>query len=361
MTSPRPGRPLRVAVLSDSVAGLDPAEAGTAIARGWSGAGQVAVIPMASGGIALAQALAHLLRGTVLTDGDRWAVHAPATLAVGVAQPTGGPWAPRGSTAGLGDWLAACLDAATETPGTVIADLTGVTAHDAGAGLLAGLGALADGDLRGGLAELGVVTRVDLSPARRRLGEVQLMAVAEPGEDAALLLGLRGTLAERAFAAGLDPAELIAADAQVSRWSTVLPGDPGQRPGSGVGGGAGLAVLSLGGRLVDGPTLCAEMAGLEATLAAADLVVTACDSFDIGSRGGAVVRRVAEWAERAQRPCLVFARTCSVSRREMRTFGVEAAYQVGLEMGAEPGPALTAAARRIATGWLSGAASARLD
>lgn len=361
MTSPGPGRPLRVAVLSDSVAGLDPAEAGTAIARGWSDAAQVAVIPLASGGIPLAQALAHLLGGTVLTDGDRWAVDAHPSLAVGVAQPPAGPWAPHASTAGLGDWLAARLDAATRMPGTVIVDLTGMAAHDVGAGLLAGLGALADGDLRGGLAELGAVSRVDLSPARRRLGEAQLVAVSEPGEDAALLLGLRGTLAERGFAAGLDPAGLIAADAQVSRWSSFLPGDPGQRPGSGAGGGAGLAILSLGGRLVDGPSLCAEMTGLEATLAAADLVVTACDSFDIGSRGGAVVRRVAEWAERAQRPCLVFARNCSVSRREMRTFGVEAAYEIGREMDAGPGPALTAAARRIATGWLSGAASARLD
>ncbi|MGB7963113.1 MAG: glycerate kinase, partial [Propionicimonas sp.] len=96
--------------------------------------------------------------------------------------------------------------------------------------------------------------------------------------------------------------------------------------------------------------LCAELADLGSTIAAADVVVTGCTAFHVGNRGGSTVRFVAALAESRQRPCLVFALESSLSRREMRTFGVEAAYSLS---GSTVGQAeVTAAVVRVATGWL---------
>ena len=106
-----------------------------------------------------------------------------------------------------------------------------------------------------------------------------------------------------------------------------------------------------------GIDLCAEVAHLAGTIAAADVVVTGCESFEVGDRGGSVVARAANWAEEHERPCLVFALSCGISRREMRTFGVEAAFEVRPGGPDDLADALTASAARIAAGWVSAAVS----
>ncbi len=319
---------LRVVVASDAIDQLDSQAAGVALARGWVAAAaavgaeppMVAVVPLAQAGLPLAAALAARFDGKVLEAGRCWRVESADGLAVGVEQSEGDE-----STADLGEWLAAALTARSAPPGTVVVDLTGIRARDAGAGFLAALGA-----------------------NRSLLGGAELIGVVANDESELPLLGLRGSVARHGFEARLDPAEVLRAEAMMSDWLIQL-GQP-DVPGAGAAGGSAAVVLALGGRLAGGAELCAELAGLDSTVGAADVVVTGCTAFHVGNRGGQTVRFVAALAESRQRPCLVFAVESSLSRREMRTFGVEAAHALS---GTTVGPdEVTAAVVRAATGWL---------
>ncbi|MEA4944075.1 MAG: glycerate kinase [Propionicimonas sp.] len=326
---------LRVLVASDAIGELDPPQAGAAIARGWAEVAQVAVVPLADGGPALGAALAALLDGDQAVDGPRWRVSAGDTLVVGLTS---------GTSAHLGTWLADCL--AVGDRRRLVLDLTGIDTSDGGVGLLAALGAELNGPADGGSFfddRLGI-TAVDLTPVR--LGVTELLAVVPPEQAGWTMLGLQGAVVRRGYAEDRQTADILAEESAMAAWLRLLGVSDG--PGVGAAGGAAAAVLALGGRAVRGAGLCADLAGLDRTVAVADLVVTGCSCFDIGTRGGGVVGFVAEVAVAAERPCLVFAAEASVSRREMRTFGVEAAY------AADPGPlpdALTTAVRRVAVGW----------
>ena len=361
-------RQWRVVVASDAIGPLDSWRAGLAIARGWADRAQVAVVPLAENGPPLARALAALLGGEPVTTDEGWWLRVGDTLAVGAETPasagmtqTPGPaatagnpeWDSSASSARFGTWLAHCL-AAGPTPARLILDLTTVTALDGGAGLLAALGATATGDLTAGLTGLATVSDLSLPRTQDRL-PTEVVGVIDADQAGLVLLGLQGAVSRRGFEVRLDPAELLAAEAAMAGWLAQLGVD--DQPGAGAAGGAAAAVLALGGRVLSGTRLCAELARLERTLDQADVVITGCTDFHIGNRGGQIVRFVADLAEDAQRPCLVLAAETSLSRREMRTFGVEAAHTL------EPGPlpeALTATAVRVARGWTI-AAPRRVD
>lgn len=297
---------LRVVVASDAVGDLDPLQASVALARGWADHAQVAVTPLADGGPGLGAALAAVLDGELHEDDGGWTVTAGDTVALGGV--AGTPVGPR---------LSSLLESAS--PRRVILDLTG-----------------------GGPRKL----LDDLGSCSAALAGVDLVAAVPTAEADHKLLGLQGAVVRKGYEEGHDTAVILAEETAMAQWLAGL----GVRDAAGAGavGGAGAVVLALGGRIVAGTKLCAELAGLAGTVAAADLVVTGCTSFDVGTRGGSAVGFVADLATSAERPCLVFAVDSTVSRREMRTFGVEAAYAVA------PGPlteSLTAAARRVATGW----------
>lgn len=349
-------RPLRVVVASDTVGPLDSWQAGVAIAHGWAGSAQVAVVPLADAGPALGAALATLLDGDLILEPEGWLLRAGDTLAVGPAtvavplnedHPAG--WDPTASSAGFGAWLDRCLGTGP-APARLIVDLTAVTALDGGAGLLGALGATASGDLTAGLAGLAGIGELSLDPVRSRLAGTEVIGVIAAEETDLGLLGLQGAVSRRGFAVRLDPAELLTAEAAMGEWLARL--GVADQPGTGASGGAPAAVRTLGGRVLRGTRLCAELAGLERTVRQADAILTGCSSFHIGNRGGPVVRFVADLAVEVERPCLVLAQESSLSRREMRTFGVEAAHVC------DPGPlpaALTAAAVRVAQGWTASA------
>jgi glycerate kinase len=340
---------MRVLVATDGIGGLDALAAGQALAAGWAEAGhQVAVVPLAAGGEALERALAALTvggqhpvgRGVASLEGLPGALADPPAggrIVVDLTtDPTGpgstghGPTGP-GPTGPTGPGSA---DLHPTGPGPTGPGPTGPGPTDSGEALLAAL--------PGAPAAL-----------RAALADVDLVGVVRPGEAGRTLLGLRGAVAERAFADGLDTGDRLAAEAAAAGWLARHGLTDG--PGAGAAGAAGAVVLALGGRLRDGIALCAELAGLERTLAAADLVVTGCTDFHIGNRGGQVVGFVAAAAAAALTPCLVFAEVCEVGRREMRTFGVEAAHPI--DAGA-PAEALRATAVRIGGGWSGGAGGA---
>jgi len=369
----------RVLLASGPVRDVSPGEAAIALAAGFADAADVAVIGLAEGGRALAAVLAEP-DGEVESLHTGWLVRCADLVAVGTDRsagsdltfgtgsaerglmtgPTGlghqadssaGPGrldAPlTGSSAGLGRLVA--YAAQSGQPRTLVVDLTGTDSHDAGAGLLGSLGALADVDLDAGphaLAGLGIL---DLEPARRRLAGWELVGVVPPGEQRDLLLGLRGVTSRRGRQLGISAERMLAMDSALERFVRTGAPDLAQAEGAGAAGGLGFAILALGGRLSPGPAFCADRSRLDRAIGPADLVVTGCDSFDFGSRGGAVVGELATRCEAAETPLVVVSPVVGMSGREMRVMGVESAHPV------DPGPdlarALTTTARRLAGGW----------
>lgn len=321
---------LRVAVVTGRIGDLDPVAAGAALGRGFAVCADVAVVPVADSGPDLAAAVGSLWDAPVERHPDRWLVRGAERVLLGLRQPPTTAWAPDASSADLGEWVAASLTAADAE---VVLDLTGITAHDGGAGLLAAAGpALAGRELLGLVAD----------------DELDLPAT-----------GIGGGLARRAFAARLDVAELLAADAAlVERARGLRPGLE-IAPGGGAAGGCGLAVLASEGRLLSPTQFCHREARLQGTLRAADLVVTACTELSALDRGGPVVTAVAGWAEAAERPCVLVTTGSGLARRELRTLGIEATHL--LPSAAVTPEALTAAANRIAAGWVSAREGAHVD
>ncbi|MFC8924114.1 glycerate kinase [Cellulosimicrobium sp. NPDC057127] len=253
--------------------------------------------------------------------------------------------APR-SSAALGHLLAHAADAARTPdgrPGRVVVATGGARSHDAGAGLL---GALA-GRVPSGH---GPTTAETLRSARSTLGGAALVAAVATD---APLLGLHGTSAALA-ARGVDDAvaqdlerrlgavahdvgsavetldreglgavagrDLLAASSS-RRLATV--------PGTGSGGGAAFALAALGGRLVPALAVVADAVGLDAHLAAADLVVVVVDELAAHELGEGVVHEVARRAARHALPVVVVARTVVAGRREQAAAGLSGAHAWG--------------------------------
>lgn len=310
----------RVLVLSDQIGELTSAISGAALARGFADRAEVAVVPVGVGGWALAQAVAAISGDQVLGDGRRWAVRGAELALIGLQQTPDLGWSPQASSAELGRWVAEALSECAAD--TVAVDLTGITAHDGGAGFLAEAAAALTGRTL-----IGIVATEELDlPAT----------------------GVTGGLARRAHGAGVQIAEVLAADTELKIAAEALGAGLSLAPGGGAAGGCGLAILSLNGRLFSGPQFCHSLAGVERSLLAADLVVTGCSELSALDRGGVVVGAVAAWAERAQRPCVAFAGGEELSRREVRTFGLEAAHHLPAPINAAQ---LEMAAARVATSW----------
>ncbi|SER00117.1 glycerate kinase [Microlunatus flavus] len=343
---------MRVLVCSDAVGGLPSAEAGRSLAAGWPWQ-QVAVVPVgeAGGGFVGATAARWGVTEEPVVVADRVGVRAQTTGRSAAALP--GPGVGEGPVpyAASSLPLGRLLDETLPSSGGFLVDLVGDDVHDGGAGLLAALGAEADVDLRGGVAALGSLTRLDLSAPRARLEGVDLVGVVPGGQRSTPLLGLRGITSVRGRAAGEDAEPLLAADAALQRLADLAGDGLGATPGAGACGGTGLAVLALGGRLADGPGLA-----LDGFAGPVDLVVTGCSVFDFAHRGGGVVAAAAALAARLLAPCVVVAGEVVIGAREMRTMGIEAAYAVHESAADAPQPSvsadeLAATARRVGRTW----------
>ena len=335
----------RVLLAGAPVGELTAHEVGTALARGFADTAQVAVLGLAERGLGLAAVLAGSDAGVeTLTSG--WVARADDLAACGSLGTAPAPDVLDAGSGALGRLAAYVLQ---RPAATVAIDLTGTDCHDAGAGLLAALGARADVPLDSGPVPLAGLGAIELGLARDLLTGCDLVGLVPAGERDDLLLGLRGITSRRGRALGVPAERMLAVDAALERFAHAI--DPGlaAAPGAGAAGGLGFAVLALGGRLATGPGFTAERTGLDRTVGAADLVVTACDSFDFGSRGGGVVADLARRCEAAETPLVVVSPVLGMSGREMRVMGVESAHP--LEPDADLGRSLTATARRLASGW----------
>ncbi len=238
----------------------------------------------------------------------------------------------------------------------IIVDLAGLWVHDAGAGLLAALGATADRPLDRGVAGLEGITELDLGPARALLDEAELVGVVPASQLSQPLLGLRGITSRSGREAGVDPELMLRTDAALEAFARLASPTHAEAPGAGACGGLGFAVLALGGQLSSGPALTLASATGQQAMRGVDLVVTGCSVFDFASRGGGVVASMAEAAAAALVPCIVIAGEVLIGSREMRTLGIEAAYAVQESLIDDPQAEiseeeLASTARRVARSW----------
>lgn len=348
---------VRVLISPDRMGSLSSRQAGLALAAGWPGA-EVRPVGEAGGGFLEATADRWGARiQTAIWDGlpVEWAT-GDGSAVLGVAGPAGSaadgspiPYA--ASSLPLGRALATLL--AGHRPRSLLVDLTGLDVHDAGAGLLAGLGARGHGaSLEDGAAGLTGLTSVDTDRVRALLDGIDLIGVVPTAERESALLGLRGITSRRGRAAGEDAAPLLATDAALEQLADLVAPDRAAEPGAGACGGLGWAVLALGGRLVTGPALA-----LAVLQQRPDLVVSGCSVFDFASRGGGVVAAAASVAADHLAPCVVVAGEVLIGGREMRTMGIEAAYPIRVTSLDRPtGGDLSAdeiaqAAIRVARSW----------
>ena len=315
---------MRVLVASDAIGALTSLQAGRIIASGWSSAAAVDVIALGEAGAGFVSAFAEQ-RGASLEVSAVGASTITLAEVDGVAALNVSGEHPRGdlpydsSSRALGEALNQLV--AARHPRRVYVDLIGVAVHDAGAGLLAGLGATADRPLDHGAPGLVDVSVLDLSAAFSALGDTELIGVVPHGELNRHLLGLRGITSIQGRSAGLDPGLLLSIDAALEGFARLASAEQAVKPGAGACGGLGFAVLALGGRLATGPEVA--LASVEREV---DLMVSGCTVFDFATRGGGVVAAVAEAAAAALSPCIVLAGEVLIGAREMRTMGIEAAY-----------------------------------
>jgi len=260
----------------------------------------------------------------------------------------------------------------------VVVATGGLGAHDAGAGMvaaLAGTGNGPDGPLtRGGaaLGEVGPADAAQVLAARERLAEIELVGAVDSDLP---LLGLHGTNgaladADRALAAlaqelerahGHWAHEVSRALAQASAGAaprSLLAGPTAQAgpvaqaaaaaaqavretsralttlPGAGAGGGLGFGLAALGARLLPGTAVVADVVGLDARVAAADLAVVVVDALDASAVHDGALPEVARRAAALGLPVVVLAREVLAGRREQAAAGISGAYELGRDLSA---------------------------
>ncbi|TCM44257.1 glycerate kinase [Kribbella sp. VKM Ac-2568] len=362
---------MRVLIAPDKFAGtLTAVEAAAAIEEGWrrrDPQAEVLVAPMADGGPGFIDVLTAVVDGTLLSVTVRGPLgeEVPATVLVAgetayveTAQACGlhlvEPKDRRpedATTYGVGQLIAAAVDAGAKR---IILGLGGSGTNDAGAGLLAALGATAvGGTLDAGATGLATLTEVDLEPARSKLAGVEFVAASDVENP---MLGLRGATNVFGSQKGITDDRKPEVDLWLTKFAELAGRKTADAKGAGAAGGLGYALLLLGAERVSGIDLVAELTGLQVKAAQVDIVLTGEGAFDFQSRDGKVISGVAKVANDAMRPCVVLAGKVQIGAREMRTMGVESAYSlvdaVGEERAfADPHGSLAAVAERVARTW----------
>lgn len=211
-------------------------------------------------------------------------------------------------TRGLGEMIRHALDSGVSR---ITIGIGGSSTNDFGAGMLAALGArfLDDSgdDLPPSPQGLERLHRVDLSGLDPRLAAVTIEVACDVTNP---LLGPTGAAAVYGPQKGADPATVTRLDAIGARLLEVLGSGAQQAaatPGAGAAGGLGWALHHvLGAHLRPGFELVADLVGLDAHLARADLVLGAEGSVDSQTPHGKAMARLCDHAQRAGVPVIVF-------------------------------------------------------
>lgn len=264
------------------------------------------------------------------------------------------------SSLGLGEVMAAALDAGCRE---LVVGIGGSASTDGGAGLLQALGLRltdeAGRDIVPGLAGVLTVARGDASGVHRGLAGVRLVIASDVQNP---LLGEAGAAAVFGPQKGLTPEQVGVADGALARLAALVEpvfDRPAfdrpvvDQPGAGAAGGAGWALMVLGGVARRGIDVVLEWSAAERAVAGADLVITGEGSLDEQSLAGKAPIGVADLARRHGVRVVAVSGRRLLSDEAVRAAGfADAVALTDLEPSqarcmAEAGPLLERAAARV--------------
>lgn len=383
---------MHVVIAPDSFSGtLTAAQAAQAIADGWARTAPddlLTVLPLSDGGPGFLDVLSSHVEGEMVLTTVADPLSRPVPASILLAGTGGGVTAyveaaqavglhlldaserdpARTTSYGVGQLLAVARAAGADR---IVVGLGGAGTNDAGAGMLAALGAGSDQVLgRGGRALREVLDDdlTGLAAVRADWAGVEIVAATDIDNP---LLGLKGSSAVFAgrmgaspeVAQGLEDALGHFADRAARALPSVtdlLVGAPrnlAREPGAGAGGGLGYGLFLLGGHRRSGVDLVLDAVDFGRLAAAADLVITGEGCFDWQSLRGTVVSGVARAALEVATPALVIAGQVLVGRREAMGVGLSGVYAVAARPDqeeaafADPVGTLAARAARVAATW----------
>jgi glycerate kinase len=347
---------VRIVIAPDSFKGsIGAAAAARALADGWRRArrgDEITCLPLADGGEGTLEVLAAGAAGA------RWhqaTVRGPGAGAVGscwlelpgrtgvveLARASGLPLLaqpdPLGAhTTGTGQLIGRALDAGMDR---ILLTLGGSASTDGGTGALTALGArfldAAGSELPPGGGALSELASADLGALRRAPpgGVTCLTDVDAP------LLGPAGAAAVFGPQKGADPGQVAALDAGLGRLAALLGGDPAA-PGAGAAGGTGYGFAAAWGAVImPGAAELCRVAGLDAALAGADLVITGEGRYDRTSTAGKVTGAVLAAAAARQVPAALVAGSLAAELPAGGCRGISLADLAGGSGGALADPA----------------------
>lgn len=313
--------PLTVVIAPDSFKGSLSAQRVTeAIAEGWRTVrplDDLVLLPQADGGEGTLRAIEaatpgatrHAVGGVTGPDGrltpGEWLELPGRVAVVELAQSSGLPLMLRpdamgATTRGLGEVIRSALNHGIRS---LVIALGGSASTDGGAGALAALGL--------GLFDSAGLPILDGGTGLASLHRIDRSTLAGPPIDGVTLwtdvtsplCGAEGAAAIFGPQKGATAAHVIELDRALERFAVLLGGNP-EEAGAGAAGGTAYGFAAAWGATIrSGAEAVAELTGLSAQLATADLVITGEGRFDEQSLGGKVVghtlRRAAAVGTRA--------------------------------------------------------------
>jgi glycerate kinase len=267
----------------------------------------------------------------------------------------------RATSYGLGPLVAAAVEAGARR---IVVGLGGSATNDAGAGMLAALGA-APLDAAGYALPYGGAALVSCAGLGGvpRLRDAHLVAATDVDNP---LTGPTGASAVFGPQKGASPEQVLLLDTALGKFAGVMERElptcpPGlaQQPGGGAAGGLGAAILACGGRSESGIGLVIRLTSLEKAVADADLVVTGEGRFDDQSLRGKVVAGVARLATEHGVPCVVLAGQVATERDQAVAAGVTESHSLAEYVGSveeamhRPAEGLRDLAEHVARRWNS--------
>lgn len=252
-----------------------------------------------------------------------WFLDAARLTAPPADRALAGRQAREGTTRGLGEVLAAALDA-TGADDVLIAGLARGAVHDGGVGLLDGLGGprAAFGLMAG--REL-VLALADDAPLGGMNGAGQaLTALSDLSAQQAQDLDRRACARARRILVELA-APKVGALPVIATPQGTSPMVSVTARGTGAAGGAALVLRALGARALPGPRLMARLVGLASAARRAELIITtAGEVYDVPADGLTAV--VGSAATELALPAVLVAGRAAVPRAELAGAGIVGVY-----------------------------------